>query len=52
MKKQKIQSLAINKKTISKFSAIEKLKGGRNTSHTSCLCMDTICECEIQRAVF
>jgi hypothetical protein len=46
MKKRAIKSLAINKKTISKFSAIEKLKGGRNTSHTSCLCIDTACECD------
>ena len=49
MKKRTIKSLAINKKTISKFSAIEKLNGGRNTSKTSCLCMDTVCECEMDR---
>ncbi|MFK7750670.1 MAG: hypothetical protein AB8B65_19925 [Kordia sp.] len=47
MKKSTIKNLAINKKTISKFNAIEKLKGGRNTSYTSCLCIDTVCECEM-----
>jgi len=51
MKKRRIKSLAINKKTISKFSAIEKLKGGTGTSKTSCLCINTACECEMESPV-
>ena len=47
MKKRAIKNLSINKKTISTLAIEEKLKGGANTSHTSCLCMDTVCECEI-----
>lgn len=47
MKKRVIKNLEINKKTISKFDHLHKVKGG-NRSHTSCLCMDTMCECELQ----
>ncbi|MCH2194686.1 hypothetical protein [Kordia sp.] len=50
MKKQTIKNLAFKKSTISTFEAIETLKGGgRNTSHTSCLCMDTMCECDPEK---
>ncbi|PTX59518.1 hypothetical protein C8N46_109107 [Kordia periserrulae] len=48
MKKQNIKSLAIHKKTISTLTAANTLKGGTGTSHTSCLCMDTVCECEME----
>lgn len=49
MKKRTIKSLAINKKTISTFAYVENVKGGGlpPTSETSCLCMDTMCKCEI-----
>lgn len=51
MKKQSIKNLAIHKKTISTLVTVNQLKGGRTgtgTSHTSCLCMDTVCECEMK----
>ncbi|WP_162820104.1 hypothetical protein [Kordia sp. SMS9] len=50
MKKRTIKSLAIHKNTISKFNYVDTLKGG-NTSHTSCLCMDTMCECELEMPI-
>jgi hypothetical protein len=46
-----IKNLAIHKKTISTLVTVNQLKGGRTgtgTSHTSCLCMDTVCECEMK----
>ncbi|WP_157547274.1 hypothetical protein [Kordia zhangzhouensis] len=46
MKKRSIKNLSMNKKTIATFSFSNKLKGG-NRSHTSCLCMDTECECKV-----
>ena len=45
MKKRAIKNLVLCKKTISSLETAEKLKGG-NTSHTSCLCIDTVCECD------
>lgn len=47
MKKRAIKSLSLSKNTISKFDHIEKIKGG-NRSHTSCLCMQSECECKIE----
>ena len=50
MKKRTIKSLAINKSTISTFLHVN---GGinNNTSKTSCLCIDTICECEMESPI-
>ena len=45
MKKRAIRNLTFNKNTISKFDYLHKVKGG-NRSNTSCLCMDTVCECD------
>ncbi|WP_298515627.1 hypothetical protein [uncultured Kordia sp.] len=50
MKKQTIKNLTFKKNTISSFKIMEQLKGG-NTSHTSCLCIDTVCECELEKTV-
>ncbi|MEM6720396.1 MAG: hypothetical protein AAF611_13810 [Bacteroidota bacterium] len=48
MKRQTIKNLTFNKKTISTFTNLEDVKGGiaNNTSHTSCLCMYSLCECK------
>jgi len=50
MKKQTIKNLAFSKKTISTLTSLEGVKGGNvsATSHTSCLCMYSMCECEIE----
>jgi hypothetical protein len=45
MKKRQIKNLAINKKTISKISSLEELKGGRNSLETSLLCIHSVCGC-------
>lgn len=47
MKKRRAKSLKLCKKTISSLEFTENIKGG-NRSHTSCLCMDTMCECELK----
>jgi len=47
MKKRKFKSLAFNKNTISTFDQLHKIQGG-NRSQTSCLCMDTMCECKME----
>ncbi len=48
MKKRTIKSLEINKSTISKFThgGAVGVRYPVNTSNTSCLCIDTVCECE------
>ncbi|WP_162820103.1 hypothetical protein [Kordia sp. SMS9] len=45
MKKQTIKNLDFNKSIISSFASVEKIKGGRNPSQTSCWCKQSECDC-------
>ncbi|WP_298515622.1 hypothetical protein [uncultured Kordia sp.] len=46
MKKPTIKNLAFKKRIISSLSVTEQLKGGKDTSQTSCWCNMTECACE------